>query len=154
MIELLKEFPASWIIVGTIISGAIFFFANHRVFTLQRSATENLARVYKETISALTTERDTYRDKLHRERDAHQATLLENETLKTRPDLTSISELLHDQSNVMKQIGDSLKAHVEDDAKIFKKIDESLSKLPGTLESMTRAFDRRQAEALSKISRK
>ncbi len=125
--ELLKAFPALWFFAGAGIAYLFIF---------------KLARVYKEQVAAIITERNDYREKLHVEKANHQSTLLENQTLRERPDLSSLSELLRKQSEVMLQISDSFREHSDCDAKIFSRIEESISSIQETLQAMGSAFSR------------
>lgn len=140
-----------WMLAGMILATGIFWLVNRKVLKLQASAAEKLAKTLDRQIEALERERDDYRNKLHDERDAHQACQLRMKELEARPDLTTLTALLEDQKNWMRSLGESLANHSESDAKIFGKIEEALSRFPGELKRMSDAFDERQRAALAEI---
>jgi len=141
LLDFFKAFPAAWVVIGTIISGFIFYFANRRVFALQRESLGTLTEVHKETIRTLSIDRDSYRDKLHTERDEHQKHLSELEALRQRPDLTTIHGLLSEQSDVMRTIGKSVESHIASDAVIFAQINDSMTKIPVALSTLTNRIE-------------
>ncbi len=146
MNEILK-LPIVWIVLGTVIAGFIFYVANRKVFAMQSTAVQLLATVNKETITALQHERNTYREQLHLEKQSHQTVLLENEHLKAQPNLTEIGTLLKNQAKIMETISAAFNAHSECDAKIFAKIDASLTLMQKSLELMNKKLTKSRAKA-------
>jgi hypothetical protein len=72
--------------------------------------------------SDLKDERDDYRRNLHLEREQHQATKLYLAEMESRPNLTTLEQLL-------KAHNDALKAHMDDDHNSFILIQKSLRTL-------------------------
>lgn len=151
--EIIKAFPVLWSFVGLIIASGVFWVASRRIFVMQGQANENLVTTLNRHNAALEKERDDYRDKLHAERGAHQAATLENAELKQRPNLSSITDLLKGQSEVMHQVGASLTSHVSADATIFKHISDSLERVPVALEKISARFDERHEILLEKLNK-
>jgi hypothetical protein len=147
-----------WMLVGFVAATVIFWMVNRKVLKLQAIAAENLAKTLDRQIAALEKERNEYREKLHMERNAHQACELRAKDLEARPDLTALTVLLSEQKDWMRSLGESLKQHSESDARIFGGIEQSfkvtndaLTKFPEQLKNMSDAFDQRQKEALAQI---
>lgn len=135
-IKFLEAFPASWFIFGVFVAWLFFF---------------KLAAVYKEQIATLREEREDYKQKLHAEKGSHQATLLENESLRMRPDLTTIEKLLDRQADTMEKMGESLDQHIKDDAKIFTSIESAMKQIPEAMAKMSDGFDKRQAAVMKRL---
>lgn len=140
-----------WMLIGMVLATVVFWLVNRKVLRLQATAAEKLADTLDRQIAALERERDNYRTRLHDERDAHQACALRVKELEARPDLSDLTALLSDQKDWMRSLGESLTEHSRTDANIFGKIEEALSRFPGELERMSKAFDERQAAALEEI---
>ena len=81
-------------------------------------------------------------EQLHLEKQQHQSVLLENEHLKSQPDLTEIGDLLKNQTKIMEMISKAFNVHSECDAKIFAKIDGSLSLMQKSLELMNKKLSK------------
>lgn len=146
---------AFWGLLGTCIGGFLFWLGSRKVLRLQGVAAESLAATLDRRIQAVEKERDEYRDKLHAERNERQAIELRAKELEARPDLTSLTTLLSDQKDWMRALGKDLAQHTESDARVFGKIEESLTtaltRFPEQLEKMSKAFDERQEAALAAI---
>jgi hypothetical protein len=142
-------------LLGMAIGALLVWFANRKLISLQGEAARELASTYLRQNEALTSERNEYREKLHDERDRHQAAELRIKELEARPDLSSLTVLLKDNQNWMRDLGDQLRSHSESDAKLFGQISESLStalkEYPKALEKMSDRFDERQKAAMDAI---
>lgn len=96
MTELLKAFPAIWMVVGVIIASGAFLIGNRYIFRWQRAATENLVNTLQRQIDAGVVEKDDYKTKLHAERESHQACVLRIKELEMKPDVTALFQASQD----------------------------------------------------------
>lgn len=137
MIELLKMFPALWGIIGIVIASAAFLIGNRYIFAWQRAATTNLVDTLKGQISALTSERDDYRSKLHTEREEHHACTLRIKELELRPDVTALFQASQDfykaqsdvqsrQAAMMSEMIQAVRKHDSDVGERMKPVYDSL----------------------------
>lgn len=97
--DLLKEFPALWVLMGGILSAFMFWFLNRNVFSLTQSAQAQLAKTYKEQIDAVTNEKDFYRQKAQEQSGELQKFALRVSDLESKPDLTKIFESYREEAN-------------------------------------------------------
>jgi hypothetical protein len=122
-------------------------------------------RIYRDQIKTLMEERQDYKDKLHTEKDEHYATTLKLAEAETRPDLTSIEQLLKIYSASTEKISSTLEAHVHEDAKSFLAIQTALDVIPSrlseqsdlftkALKNQADAFNVRQSEMIRELRKK
>ena len=115
VIRLLREFPAIWASIGAASALIIGYIFARKLSPAFSSAATDLAKVYKLQIDAhkealemqrrhyqeeldhernrynvIAAERDDYRQKLHGEKDAHQATTLQLAELNARPNVDQV----------------------------------------------------------------
>lgn len=145
MSDILKSYPPAWLLVGILISGAIFIVANRKVFAMQRDATNNLIITFKEQIAALTAERNNYRENLHLEKQDHTAARLKLTEIEGRPDLTSIQDVMN---NVVISLT-SVAAKLQSRDPVFDRIEKGFEQTTKILGKVVDHFD-----AIEKRTRK
>ena len=126
--------PGAAVLIGMVLAGMIFYFANRKVLALTTTASELLSKTQREHIAAMTAERDDYRNKLHDEKNNHQATAAKLVELRSRPDVSTLHTLLTEQSTVLRQISNSFATHMHDDSEIFKEITHALARISEKLD--------------------
>lgn len=110
--EWMKAMPGIWWIIpvvlatfGGFVASLIFQWVNRDTAKLARDQRQEITQNHKEQLSSikdlydaqtnkLTSERDEYKQRLHDEKDAHQATRMQVHDLQGRPDLTKLSTTL------------------------------------------------------------
>lgn len=115
MIEILQKFPALWAIFGTMLAAGVFWVANRKLISWQATATKSLIDTLDRQIVGITNERDNYRNKLHDERESHNACKLRIQELELRPDVTRLfeaSEVFYSkQAEAMGKLVESIHEH-------------------------------------------
>lgn len=127
--DILRQFPALWMVFGLVLASGAFLYANKKIFAWQKEATQNLIGTLKENISTLTTERNGYRDTLHTVRNdlgsQINAAQIRIKDLELRPDMTLLFETSKDfytnqaevqakQATAMQQLIDAIHKHDSD----------------------------------------
>lgn len=145
MIELLKQFPALWLVGGFVIASGVFWIANRKVFMWQAQATDGLIKTLKEQIHALNDERDDYRTKLHNERELHNAAKLRIQEMELRPDVTALfkaSEAFYtEQTKAMSSLVASFQQHDRMVNERMAPIYESLETMGKGIQELLRRTD-------------
>lgn len=130
-------YPTVQFAIGTVVAGIIFFVANRKVFAMQRDATTNLIITYKEQVAALSAERNSYRENLHLEKQGHQTALLKLKEVESRPDLSSIQDVMQQVVTSLSSVADKLTSRDP----IFDRIEKGFETTTKVLSKVVDHFD-------------
>lgn len=148
MAEFFKAFPMLWALVGLVFAGGVFWVSSQRVFVMQGQANENLVKTLERHNSALETERDDYKNKLHTERDNHQSTQLKVKELELRPDMTTLfhnSEAFYSkQTEAMGSLIESIHKHDTSVGAKMQPVYDSLKTMGNGIEELLRRSEKRK----------
>jgi vacuolar-type H+-ATPase subunit E/Vma4 len=137
MNDLVHTYPTIWFAIGTAVAGIIFYVANRKVFAMQQEATMNLIITYKEQIAAITVERNTYRENLHLEKQGHTAAQLKLKEVESRPDLSTIQEVMQQVVTSLSSVADKLTSRDP----VFDRIEKGFETTTKVLAKVVDHFD-------------
>jgi len=128
LIRILREFPAIWMAIGLIVSAIVAYLVAKKFTPIMVSTVGDIADMhktmvesYKVQIAEFKIERNDYRDKLHEEKQAHQATLLLLTDLQARP---NVDQVYKGQQDFFQRMS----GHMDEQTKTMKLIHESIVK--------------------------